>query len=41
MKTFAGSIIITHVYLKLQLYDLPFLDTDGDRQYFLSFWAIF
>ena len=40
MKKIAGDIIITYVYQKSQSYDLRFLDTDWDRQNFLSFWAI-
>ena len=40
MKKIAGNIIITHVYQKSQSYDLRFLDTEWDRQNFLSFWVI-
>ena len=39
MKNIAGDIVITVPKIKI-IYDLRFLDTEWDRQNFLSFWVI-
>ena len=41
MKKIAGDVIITHLYQKSQLHDLRLLDTDWDRQNFLSLLTIY